>query len=175
MYVSGSHTAAPSGSPINALDVSWTTILAPISPDGRYFYQSLAVSDSLVPPSATQPQEPTLAPHDKALQALAQQLTQAAATPDAAAGLLIAWRPDGRVLATVSQHPQGSAASAFTISLYDTTTGQLIKQLTPSFAGLGAGQPGAEALQWAPDGKQLLLTGSANGAVIIWGPGSLPA
>lgn len=169
------YTAASSGGSISAQDVGWVTTIAPVSPDGRYFYQSIDVIRSLVPPSTAQvqPQEPTLAPHDKALQTLAQQLTQAA-SPDTASALLVAWRPDGRLLATVNQHPQSTAASSFTVSIYDTTTGQLVKQLTPNFNGLREGPPQAEALQWSPDGKQLLLADGVYGAVTIWGPGSLP-
>jgi len=170
------YTAPPSGGSINAQDVGWTTAIAPISPDGRYFYESLDVSGSLVPPSTAQaqPLESKYTPHDKALQALAQQLTQAA-TPDAASGQLVAWRPDGGMLATVSQQPQSTEASGFTVSIYNTATGQLIKRLTPDFTGLHVGLTQDEALAWSPDGTRLLLADSAYGAITIWGPGALPA
>lgn len=170
------YTAAPAGGSLSAQDVGWTAPVSPVSPDGRYFYESVSASGSLVPPSTVQlqPEEQTLAPHDMALQTLAQQLAQAT-NPDAATSLLVAWRPDGRLLAAFSPPSQEAAPTTLTVSIYDTTTGQLVKQLTPGSNIGSQSAPSADTLQWSPDGQQLLLADSADGAITIWGPGRLPA
>lgn len=158
--------------------ILWTAQIAPVSPDGRYFYSAVPATGALVPPStlsagAPLPTVPTLAPHDKALRALAVQLGQVAAT-DATTPLLITWRPDGRMLAVVKQTP-ASVAGAVTVSLYNTATGALVTQLTPDFSGLTAGPASAETLHWSPDGKQLLFSDGVYGSLTLWGPGKLPA
>jgi WD40 repeat protein len=90
--------------------------------------------------------------------------------------LQLAWRPDGKLLAAL--YPNASAPvgdSAFTISLYDTATGKLVKRLTPDLSRLQVGESGIETLSWSPDGKRLLLIDNVYGAITIWGPGALPA
>lgn len=154
--------------------VVWTAKIAPVSPDGRYFYSSVPASGALVLSGAAGAGGSlnTLAPHDQALQALAQRLGQVAAS-DATTPLLVSWRPDGRLLAAVSETP-ATSAGALTVSIYDTATGALVKQFTPDFDGLTAGPVGAETLQWAPNGQQLLFSDGAYGSLTLWGPGELP-
>ncbi|MDE3230539.1 MAG: hypothetical protein KGO05_11720, partial [Chloroflexota bacterium] len=154
--------------------VVWTAKIAPVSPDGRYFYASIPASGALVLPGAASASGAlnTLAPHDKALQALAQRLGQVAAS-DATTPLLVSWRPDGRLLAVVHETP-ATSAGALTVSIYDTATGALVEQLTPNFDGLTAGPVGAETLQWAPNGQQLLFSDGVYGSLTLWGPGQLP-
>jgi hypothetical protein len=166
-------------------EINWNASTATVSPDGRYFYPYVPAYGSLVPPSTKQAfaHEPRLEPHDKALLALAQRMTLAT-NPDQQAQILVAWRLDGRLMAEVSQNQSGAgggaagAASAtaqtFTVSLYDTTTGKLVKRLTPNLAGLQPGEAAREALAWSPDGAHLLLMDNAFGAITIWGPGALP-
>ena len=174
IWQSGSLNYLPPSEP-GGPAVTWSAKIAPVSPDGRYFYPAVAATGALVPPSTANAGSPlaSLAPHDKALQSLAQRLAQIAST-DATAPLLVTWRPDGKLLASVKLIP-ATTAGILTVSIYDTTTGALVKQLTPSFTGLIVGPASAETLQWSPDGKQLLLSDSAYGSITLWGPGELPA
>ncbi|HEX8997612.1 MAG TPA: hypothetical protein VF812_16415 [Ktedonobacterales bacterium] len=157
-------------------DVMWNTNLSPISPDGRYFYGYFPAYGSLTPPSTQHvfARERRIAPRDKALLALAQQMTQDA-HPTTFTHMFVTWRPDGRYLAALPANAKAPAlASAFTVSIYDTTTGKLIKQLTPSLAGLQPGAAGVETLAWSPDGAHLLLSDNFYGSITIWGPDQLP-
>ncbi|MGH2503404.1 MAG: hypothetical protein ACRDID_12940, partial [Ktedonobacterales bacterium] len=58
--------------------------------------------------------------------------------------------------------------------LYDTTTGQMVKQFTPDWSGLTTGNASREMVVWSPDGKRLLLQDNVYGEITIWGPGALP-
>ena len=158
-------------------DIVWNANIAAISPDGRYYYPFIAANGSLVPPSTQHPfpHEKTLTPHDGALLALAQRMASAT-NPEASDHMLLAWRPDGRLLAALTANATAPVGdSAFTISLYDTATGKLVKHLTPNFAELQVGESQNELLEWSPDGKRLLLSDNIYGAITIWGPDSLPA
>ena len=160
-------------------DVEWGAQFAALSPDGRYFYQYFpSAYGSLVPPSTHQlfPHEPRIEPHDAALVALAKRLAATPQTGRSSAQYLVAWRPDGRLLATVTQnYADSTALPKLTVSLYDTASGKLAKQLTPDFSGLQSGSAGIGLLVWSPDGKRLLLVDNIYGAITIWGPGALPA
>jgi WD40 repeat protein len=170
--------SSPTGLPVtDTQDILWSANITPISPDGRYYYPLLTANGSLAPPSTQHPfaHEKILAPHDAALQALAQALVGAHSTFPGSL-LQLAWRPDGKLLAAL--YPNASAPvgdSAFTISLYDTATGKLVKRLTPDLSRLQVGESGIETLSWSPDGKRLLLIDNVYGAITIWGPGALPA
>lgn len=161
-----------------AQDIVWNANVSPISPDGRYYYPLLTTNGSLVPPSTKHPfaHEKILAPHDAALQTLAQAPTGANGSLYPGNLFMVAWRADGKLLAAL--YPNASAPvgdSAFSISLYDTATGKLVKRLTPSLSGLQRRAGGNETLAWSPDGKRLLLADNVFGAITIWGPGALPA
>lgn len=91
--------------------------------------------------------------------------------------LLVTYRPDGHLLAVVQFNGagEGSATPAtFTVSIYNTATGTLVKRLTPNFIGLQSGSAGQETLEWSPDGSRLLLADNAFGAIMVWGPDALP-
>jgi WD40 repeat protein len=159
-------------------DIEFGANFASLSPDGRYFYQYFPAYGSLVPPSTRHPfpHEAQITPHDTALVALARRLSVAPQTTSQPVQYLVAWRPDGRLLATVTQNDSGSLADAnFTVTLYDTRTGQVVSRLTPSLTGLQSGDSGQEMLSWSPDGKHLALADNMFGAITIWGPGALPA
>jgi hypothetical protein len=161
-----------------AQDIVWNANISPISPDGRYFYLLLTTNGSLVPPSTQHPfaHEKILAPHDAALQALAQTMVDVNNPALLHTQLLLAWRPDGKLLAALNPNARAPVGdSAFTISLYDTATGKLVKRLTPDLSGLQGGEGGNEMLAWSPDGKHLLLADNIYGAITIWGPGALPS
>lgn len=165
-------------------DVGWSPTIMALSPDGHYFYAYFSYAfdafDSLTPPSTQRvsPSEPTLAPRDKALLTLAQQMTQATGDITQQPGFAVAWRPDGKLLAAVSLNVKfaqtTTAPSALTVSIYDTTTGQMVKQFTPDWSGLTTGNSSRETVTWSPDGKRLLLEDNVYGEITIWGPGALP-
>lgn len=162
-----------------AQDVGWVSDVAPISPDGRYFYPNVTGAGSLFPPSEQKvgSEEPILAPHDQALVALAQKLMQ---TPnlDQNTHMLVAWRPDGAYLAAITPDAETPNPAAYTVSIYDTAHAQLVEQLKPNFAGLSASPttPGTNlTLSWAPDGSRLLLVDNLYGEMTIWEAAALPA
>ncbi len=169
---------SPNGQPVNVpQDIQWIATFSAISPDGRYYYPYFADYGSLVPPSTKQvvSNESAIEPHDQVLVALARSLSATTLGPNQYAQTLVTWRPDGRLLATLNANTSGDIASAkFTVSIFDTQTGKLVKQLTPNFAGLQSGNAGNEQLQWSPDGSHLLLMDNVYGAITIWGPGALP-
>ncbi|HEX8981313.1 MAG TPA: hypothetical protein VF792_00965 [Ktedonobacterales bacterium] len=164
-------------------DILWGLQGQVVSSDGRYLYPYVGTIVSLVPPSTKQvyAKAPTFQPHDKAQLALATQLTQLPLD----AGLFnnygqtqLSWRADGRVLAYLSsQHqsnPSGGMKDKTTISLYDTSTGALLKVLVPDVTGLQTTSFGNIAMAWSPDGSRLLYMDNTYGAITIWGPGALP-
>jgi WD40 repeat protein len=170
----------PNTAPVTrAQDIGWAANLLPVSPDGHYFYSYFPSGFSLVPPSTKTivPGEATHAPRDKALLTLAQAMTNAT-NPSQSPETWVTWRIDGQRLAAITLNGAGAgdaSPSAFTVSIYDTASGNLLKRLTPSFNGLQSGSAGAETLQWSPDGSRLLLADNAYGSITIWGPGALPA
>ena len=165
-------------------DVGWSPTIMALSPDGHYFYAYFTdvfdTFDSLTPPSTqhASPGEPTLAPRDKALLALAQKMTQATGDLKQQPGYVVAWRPDGKLMAAVSLNinvaQTTTAPSALTVSIYDTASGQVVKQFTPDWTNLATGNASQETVMWSPDGKRLLLQDNVYGAITIWGPGALP-
>ena len=177
-------TGASDSAPVKG-DVGWSPTIMPLSPDGRYFDTYVAYSfdtfDSLTPPSTqhVSPSEATLAPHDKALLALAQQMTQATGDLTQQPGYAIAWRPDGKRMAAVGLNANvantATPPSALTVTVYDTASGQVVKRFTPDWTGLSTRDASLEMAQWSPDGKRLLLEDNVYGAITIWGPGALPA
>jgi hypothetical protein len=179
--------ATPNSQPnLVAQDIQWAANFTPISPDGRYFYSYFPAFGSLVPPSTKHayPDEQIVEPHDAALVALARHLSltqqPGANQSGQVARVLVTWRPDGRLLAAIASNDGSgngagtSSAPTFAVSVYDTSTGKLVKQVTPSFTGMQVGSGGNESLVWSPDGSRLLLVDNIYGAITIWGPGALP-
>jgi WD40 repeat protein len=162
-----------------AQDIGWVSYASPVSPDGHYFYPDMINAGSLVPPSTQHAVvgEPVLQPHDQALAALAQQLMQTP-SPSQNTSILVAWRPDGSYLAAFASDAAAPSPTAFTISIYDTANGKLVKQVMPDFTGLStrpAGSGASVALLWSPDGSRLLLVDNVYGVITVWGPGALSA
>lgn len=157
-------------------DIAWVSYISPLSPDARYYYPTLIASGSLVPPSTQHAfaYERMLQPHDQALAALAHQMMRTP-SPSQNTSVFVAWRPDGRYLAAFSPDAAAPNPAAFTVFIYDTATGALVKRIMPDFTGLRPGAAGSPMLAWSPDGTRLLLADSVYGAITIWGPGALPA
>ncbi len=173
--IQSSPNAPPS---IVAHDISWDANITPISPDGRYYYTYFPIGADLTPPSTVfvQPGAPKVSPHDKALLALALKMTLAT-TPSQPLTYMVTYRPDGRLLAAVQFNGAGegnAAPATFTVSIYNTATGALVKRLMPNFTDLQSGSAGQETLEWSPDGSHLLLADNTFGAITVWGPGALP-
>lgn len=86
----------------------------------------------------------------------------------------VAWRPDGKVLATML--PADDVAvhhAAARVTLYDTATGAVLTTLA-----LKTTLPSSQTnmpiyLSWAPTGQQLALVNNGDSQVIVWGASSL--
>jgi WD40-like Beta Propeller Repeat len=148
----------------------FATGFAAWSPDGRYLFVGNELG-FLVPVGQPPPNRqdldtrdygdlPFVPMRDSALQVASSNLP----TP------IVAWRPDGRVLAAYAS--QGSEGSGNAVILYNCATGQRLATLalptTPvSLVGIEA------ALRWSPDGSRLLLSSAEWGLAVLWGPDQL--
>ncbi|MBF6591716.1 MAG: hypothetical protein IVW57_14500 [Ktedonobacterales bacterium] len=162
------------------------------SPDGTYAAVGLPVDLVPLPPLRTPPLPPgdctvrgyapcgtTLAPYPD--QALRQAVTQMAQlTPDerhAGEGydMPVAWRPDGRVMATILPRDSLAALGVTThITLLDTATGSALGTLNPPPFTNELSPPVPAVLFWAPKGDQLAFIETYEGAVVLWQGSSLP-
>jgi hypothetical protein len=148
------------------------------SPDGRYLIDSIAPIGRLEPPGEASPDPaalrslqfdrmPLLPVRDSGLAAVLAGLSAAGA--GMARGMLLAWRPDGKVLAIY--------ASDGLVMLYDCTDGRRLKALLPLVSTPGASRGvlrAAERLRWSPDGKALLLVSMPLATVTVWNSNQLP-
>lgn len=150
----------------------WSTFFSAWSPDERYLATRISVLGRVTWPGQPVPSHQslvalgatllgTLPVHDRAFKALADSLP---VTQDGSINLNIAWRPDGRVLATYNSG---------TVDLYDCATGKKLTSLIPN-RGNPVGLNGVDTLRWSPDGAHLLLSSSTWGPLALWGPGQLP-
>ncbi len=112
-------------------------------------------------------------------QALAQILSQSPATHPNVAGIVstVAWRPDGRFLASPittqpDADPNNPDPAHHQVVIYDTSSGKLIAHLHITIAPGGANA--GVFLQWSPDGSHLAYFDASLGVLVIWGPSQLP-
>jgi hypothetical protein len=179
-----------------ALDMDVYTASAILwSPDGRYVAPYLALGAvpltaedaeklygvaphvcstvGVAPCAATQPDYP-----DRAFQHIAQQGVPA--TIQGNNSIPLAWRPDGKVLATVlpctgCQSGFDAANGRVRLSLLDTSTGATSKTLdaaTPHSTDIA--WPLYADLLWSPTGHQLAFEDTMSSQITIWGAGELP-
>lgn len=150
----------------------WSTFFTAWSPGERYLATRISVLGRVTWPGQSPPSHQslvalgavslgTLPVRDRAFKTLADSLP---VTQNGSINLNIAWRPDGRVLATY-----GSS----TVDLYDCLTGKKLASLIPNM-GNTVGLGGVDTLRWSPDGTHLLLSSSSWGPIALWGPGQLP-
>jgi len=150
---------------------TWNTQFAAWSPDGRYFIDQVYTVGRFVVPRQPSPS------HQELVSLGMDQLTTFAIRDKALAGILakllsgqsssenfVAWRPDGRELATYN---------AGQVEIYDCATGRVLASLIPS--GKPADLNGGETFSWSPDGSRLMLSSSTWGVLTVWGPDQLPS
>jgi WD40 repeat protein len=142
----------------------WSTNFEAWSPDGRYIIDSITqvglmkprnhlVLDAQALEQMQISNMPLLPAHDVAL-------LQAATTSS-----VIAWRPDGRIMAAFSYYDS--------VNVYNCVTGHKIASLPLPFRKqLLAGN--TALLRWSPNGTHLLLSSVWGGAISLWGPDQLP-
>ncbi|HEY7342168.1 MAG TPA: hypothetical protein VH591_14915 [Ktedonobacterales bacterium] len=141
--------------------VFFQTNFASVSPDGRFVMAPIAMQTLVAPHLAgqSQPQPanhgelPIVLTRDQAFLKILQSIpTNTAAEPIT----YIAWRPDGKQVATFNLKDDQK------VNIYDCASGRLLKAVAeppqPStFSGI------LSALRWSPDGKRLMLL---DGAVL---------
>lgn len=160
------------GSPSRLISgITWTTNFMSWSPDGRYLIDQAVTSARFVVPhqiplsfsdlvALKLDQLATVNMRDKAL---ANVLAALPATDQSQSSIAIAWRPDGRELATLNG---GS------ITIYDCRTGRALASLIPHNKPVNL--DGGDIFAWSPDGSRLLLSSGTWGILNVWGPGQLP-
>lgn len=141
----------------------WSTSFSAWSPGGRYFIDGINVLGLIVAPGYPAPDAQTVASlrleNFRLIPARDLALVKAASTSP-----VVAWRPDGRILA---------AYNFYNVSLYDCRTGQKIATL-PLQDEQQRIEGTTALLRWSPDGSHLLLSSSLGSVITIWGSDTLP-
>jgi hypothetical protein len=151
------------------------------SPDGRYLAERVAIAGLLAASDAPIPDPPTLTSYGwaqaPAIPIRDRRLRQAMALAKdhsfatfGEPGVLVAWRPDGKLLAVNANTPDHA------VLIFDCATGKQVAALPPP-DGPNQGpflenQP--NVLRWSPDGKQLAIFDTELAQITIWGGSLLP-
>ena len=154
------------------------------SPDGRFLAQRVGMIGFLVSSQTPAPDAQTLAAfpswagaprlpvRDAGLQqAIAVAGTNSFLTVGATTigGVLVAWRPDGKLIAVDADRPDHA------VILFDCATGQPVATLTPPLHRQGSLLEGfTNMLRWSPDGSQLALYDATVATLTIWSGTQLP-
>ena len=176
---------------------AWSSMFVAWSPDSRYLIDAISLLGTVHPagepiPTAAGLQTfgweglTTLGIRDRAMQRLLASLR-----PSGSHGLQpldhVAWSPNGRVLAAVSELPEGNLSSlgngaSGTVTMYDSATGRTLGTLRTRLNArvisndlsddryLGS----TSVLLWSADGSHLLVYYDLSDTITIWGPGVLP-
>ncbi|HEU5440921.1 MAG TPA: hypothetical protein VFU88_16665 [Ktedonobacterales bacterium] len=161
---------------------TWSADIAAWSPDGRYLIERIDLrcllsAAGIQPPAPHALQTygweaaPQLAARDAGMAQAAQLASTSSFVPDLfVQGVLVAWRPDGRVVAVDAQTAQHG------VYLYDAASGKQLAYLKPGpgrriGGGYVEGEP--NLLRWSPDGRRLLLLDMTLGTITIWGQAEL--
>lgn len=162
--------------------VSFTTDIAAWSPDGRYIATGIAIGGPLVAGQTPAGASGSLPVRDAGLR---QSLSLAVKDPFQSPledrgdilppGVVVAWRPDGRLLAI------STARADHAVMVYDCASGRVVATLTPPvvapFTSLyhpGKEQGELNVLRWSPDGTHLGLLDTSVGVLTIWNLSMLP-
>ncbi len=138
---------------------AWNTTFSAWSPDGRYLVDGISMVGLFEPPGSVSPNAQALS-QVKAQHYALLPARDAALLKVAINSAEIAWRPDGRVLATYNGY-------GF-VALYDCQTGRLLKTLPLPFDQAPSIDGNTELLRWSPDGSRLLLSSALDGVLHIW-------
>ncbi|HLZ23805.1 MAG TPA: hypothetical protein VKQ30_16965 [Ktedonobacterales bacterium] len=87
-------------------------------------------------------------------------------------GWIVAWRPDGRVLAAYGMSAMADSTNG--VHLYDCATGHDLATLEPSHGTEFLGGYTRGLLRWSPDGTRLLAYLQDSATLTIWETDSLP-
>lgn len=136
----------------------FNTSFAAWSPDGRYIVEGLGLQGVIEQHGKTLP-FPVLASYQigdtpPPLSVSGQAISRAMNTIT-----VVAWSPDGRILATY--------AAGKPVTLYDAASGRKLFALPPPPRQVFL-QGVVGILRWSPDGSSLLLSGEQWGAVALW-------
>ena len=148
------------------------------SPDGRFLAQRVGMMGFLVSAQTSAPDATTLAafpswaqaPQLPVRDAGLQQAIAVASTnsfPDAR-GVLVAWRPDGKLIAVDADRPDHA------VIVFDCATGWPVATLLPPLHRQGSLLRGINMLRWSPDGSQLALYDATVATLTIWSGAQLP-
>ena len=171
----------------------WYSRFAALSPDERYLITPGYTGGRVVwldqpAPSAAvlaatgNTNMPLLSPRDPTLRKLYARMGPTA-NGEPPAAQFVAWRPDGRVVASTAEPYFGAVAAhnlltTTAVTLYDAASGRELATLKPQTRlDLALTSPLTLRflwLNWSPDGTRLLLLDNAIGTLTIWGPGTLP-
>lgn len=165
----------------------FSTDFAIWSPDGARLYTDMNVYDVIIAdghslPDAKSPLMsrigagiPVAPMRDKGLAAALAARANPQFIAETGNGIVLAWRPDGRVLAVAVQPavvPGKVAPSPAGVDLYDCATGRLLMSLHQQSEANS--QNDALLMRWTSDGSRLILPNTATGYFTIWGPDQLP-
>lgn len=151
------------------------------SPDGRYLAERVAIAGLLAAADVPIPDPPILASYgwgqapvipirDRGLRQAMALATDHSIAGYGEPGVLVAWRPDGKLLAVTAGTPDHA------IMIFDCATGRQVASLPPpggvSQEPLLENQP--NVLRWSPDGKQLAVFDTELAQITIWSGSLLP-
>ncbi|HEX8733574.1 MAG TPA: hypothetical protein VF725_16100 [Ktedonobacterales bacterium] len=113
---------------------------------------------------------PTLFVRDQALDTLLKRFAPVSAS--AQSSLTLAWRPDGRYLATIS--PAAANDTGQTATIYDITNGADTLTLTlPASTASATTVGNTTVLLWSPDGSRLAYLAPDSSDLTVWQPSAL--
>ncbi|HEX6818593.1 MAG TPA: hypothetical protein VF120_09480 [Ktedonobacterales bacterium] len=161
---------------------TWFTSYGAWAPDGSRIIDSIDLFAVLQPLGQTSldasalngtnfANAPLLLVRDAGMQAVLAALQTDVASTNA---VQIAWRPDGKVLATQSVASTGGPVRNHEVTLYDCAKGKVLVTLASPPSRGSAQTVGGPLLRWSPDGTHLLLFDPALHVIAIWGPSMLP-
>lgn len=156
------------------------------SPDGRYLLPSAGIQARLPSADAPAPSPATLSVlglattpllpvRDRALQLALDRLGALAPDQRGTSPMLVAWSPEGRLLAVqlVAAEPSDVPhISHHALFIYDCATGKALVALTPDDSNTPT--EGPTFVRWSPNGARLMLFDNQMGTLTIFGRSKIP-
>jgi len=164
-----------------------STSFAVWSPDGRYLIPSAGMQARIPSADAPAPSQATLAAlglgnlpllpvRDRALQIALDRLGALAPNQRGNAPMLVAWSPDGRLLAAQlvpSELSESPHITHHALLIYDCATGKALIALTPDDSNTPT--EGPTFVRWSPNGARLMLFDNQMGTLTIFGRSKIPS